>query len=228
MKPQEPYSRDNPSPRLQELGRLYAEMHALKGVDAAGGDAEVFKGFSLLPHAETIKGLIDHTGARTVMDYGCGKGQQYKLASIELPNGKKFKNVGKYWGVRQIGLYDPGVPAHSKMPAKQFDGVVSTDVLEHCPEEDLPWIMQEMVDKAGRFIFATVALYPASKTLPNGENAHCTIKPPDWWRALIDVVTANRPELSYRYELHWFYEGAHQPNGQPPIIVERLVDRPKG
>ena len=80
-----------------------------------------------------------------------------------------------------------------------------------------------MVDKAGRFVFATIALYPAGKTLPNGENAHCTIRPPEWWKTLIDVVTANRPELSFRFEMHWFYEGAAEPGDKPPEIYEKIV-----
>ena len=222
MKSVEPYNRDNPSPRYRELTRLYAEMHANKG--PSGSETEkVFNGFSMLPHAESVKRLIDHSKARTVLDYGSGKGQQYKNVTIEMPDGRSFRNVGKYWGVRQVACFDPGVPAFSRMPPKQFDGVVSTDVLEHCPEEDLPWILQEMVDKATRFVFATVAMYPASKTLPNGENAHCTIKSPDWWRALIDCVTAGRPDLSYRFELHWVYEGSARPEDPRPVIVERLA-----
>lgn len=223
MKTVEPYSRENPSPRYQELTRLYAEMHARKGGAAGTDKEEIFKGFSMLPHAGSVKSLIDRTRARTVLDYGSGKGQQYKNVSIELPDGRKFKNLGKYWGVRQVACFDPGIPAFSRMPTKQFDGVVSTDVLEHCPEEDLPWILQEMVDKANCFVFATIALYPAGKILPNGENAHCTIKPPDWWQALIDCVTANRPDLSYRFELHWVYEGSAQPSDPQPVIVEKLV-----
>lgn len=221
----QPYSRENPSPRYQELTRLYGEMHAKKGGEEGSDSEEVFKGFSLLPHAETVKGLIGHTKAKTILDYGSGKGQQYKNVTMETPDGSKFKNVGKYWGVRQVACFDPGVRAFSKMPSKQFDGVVSTDVLEHCPKEDLPWILQEMVDKAGKFIFATVALYPASKCLSNGENAHCTIRPPEWWQTLIDCVTATRPELSYRFELHWVYEGSAQPTDRKPTIIERLVDR---
>jgi len=223
MQTVQPYTRENPSPRYRELTRLYAEMHARKGGDEGSDTEEIFKGFSMLPHAETVKKLIDRTGARTVLDYGSGKGQQYKKVTIELPNGKKFKNVGKFWGVRQVACFDPGVPAFSKMPPKQFDGVVSTDVLEHCPEEDLPWILREMVDKAKLFVFATVALYPAGKILPNGENAHCTIKPPDWWRALIDCVTADRPELSHRFEFHWVYEGSAQATDPQPEILERLT-----
>jgi hypothetical protein len=64
----------------------------------------------------------------------------------------------------------------SALPEGRFDGVVCTDVLEHCPEEDLPWIVGELFGYARLFVFANVACYPAAKKLPNGENAHCTIR----------------------------------------------------
>jgi hypothetical protein len=54
--------------------------------------------------------------------------------------------------------------------------VISTDVLEHCPGKvNVPWIVDEMFGYATRFVFANVAVIPAGKRLPNGENAHCTI-----------------------------------------------------
>ena len=62
--------------------------------------------------------------------------------------------------------------------------MICTDVLEHCPEDDVPWIVDELFGYANMFVFANVACYPAHKVLPNGENAHCTIQPPEWWERL--------------------------------------------
>ena len=75
--------------------------------------------------------------------------------------------------------------------------MISTDVLEHCPEDDIPWIVGEIFGFADRFVFANVACYPARKRLPTGENAHCTIKPPDWWEALIRTVAARHPDIDW-------------------------------
>ncbi len=91
--------------------------------------------------------------------------------------------------------YDPGYAPHSARPPGRFDGVISTDVLEHCPEEDLAWILEEIFGYATRFVYLNVACYPARKTLPNGENAHATVRPPDWWRD--KVAAASRPELKW-------------------------------
>jgi hypothetical protein len=75
--------------------------------------------------------------------------------------------------------------------------VISTDVLEHCPEEDMPWIVGELFAHATRFVFANVACFPARKRLPNGQNAHCTVRPLKWWRELVGKVAARHPTLLY-------------------------------
>jgi hypothetical protein len=52
--------------------------------------------------------------------------------------------------------------------------------------------------------------YPAKKLLPNGENAHCTIEPPEWWKAHFDRALGQRPGLRY-YAV--FYVPDPQPDG---------------
>ena len=37
----------------------------------------------------------------------------------------------------------------------------------------------------------------AAKTMPNGENAHCTLEPPKWWQAIFDEAVAAHPGLRY-------------------------------
>ncbi len=216
------YSREHPSPRYRELTRLYAQMH---GEKPEQDKLPFFPGFSMLPHAETIHGLIARTGSRTVLDYGSGKGLQHTNIEIETPDGTKFANVREYWGVDRVVCFDPGVPEYSMLPPEAFDGVICTDVLEHCPEEDIPWILDEMMGKAKRFVFATVALYPAVKILPNGENAHCTLKAPEWWRDRIDFAVRYRPALSYRFELYPSWQPLSAERQIPPLVIERSVAR---
>ena len=73
--------------------------------------------------------------------------------------------------------------------------MICTDVLEHCPEEDLSWIVEEIFNYARRFVYLNVACFPARKTLPSGENAHITIREPDWWHAFVASCAAGHPEL---------------------------------
>lgn len=183
------YSRHTPSPRFVELQRLYATMHndgdTRNGISAK----DMFSGISLLPVAPQIRRLIDATGARQLLDYGCGKASQYSGSYIDS-NGREFPSVMTYWGVDDVRCYDPGYTPFSTLPSGKFDGVICTDVLEHCPEEDMAWIVDELFAFANMFVFANVACYPAHKLLPNGENAHCTIQPPQWWERLFTATAA--------------------------------------
>lgn len=113
-----------------------------------------------------------------------------------MPDGQKFNSVPAFWGTH-ITCYDPGYAPHCDLPTRTFDGVVCTDCLEHCPEEDLTWIVGELFSFARRFVYTTVACFLASKHLANGENAHCTVKPPEWWEVLIRKVAAQSPQVRF-------------------------------
>jgi hypothetical protein len=155
-----------------------------------------------------------------MLDYGSGKGKQYKPMPIRIPTGQRFNSVSELWGVLSVSCYDPGYTPFSKLPTGKFDGVISTDVWEHCPEEDLPWIVEEIFSYAKKFIFANVACYPALKILPNGENAHCTIKPKEWWAEMLKEIATRHPDIRYHVILEW---REMQPNGDA-IIREELIE----
>lgn len=184
------YSRDNPSPRFQELLDQYRAMHRDGDVRHGTPAQQTFDGKSLPRQAPRIRQLIQRTGAKTLLDYGSGKGKQYLPAGIMENGVVRWNSMQEYWGVDSIRCYDPGYPPFSALPEGRFDGVVCTDVLEHCPEEDLPWIVAELFGYARLFVFANVACYPAAKILPNGENAHCTVRAVEFWRALFDRAAA--------------------------------------
>lgn len=211
------YSRSNPSPRYSELLRLYRTMHE-EGERFLGiAPEDTFPGSSLPPQAERIKRLIKRTGARTLLDYGSGKGRQYGLPVIQDASGRSWPGIIGYWEVNQVVCYDPGYPPFSRLPSGRFDGVISTDVLEHCPEDDIPWILAEILGYATHFVFASVACYPARKRLPNGENAHCTVKPDAWWRNIFEEVAAKYPDLLWEV---WIDGGVQNPNS-----VQRVETR---
>src|SRR5690606_11800435 len=125
-------------------------------------------------------------------------------------DGSVHDSVLDYWDIAAVHCYDPCYAPYSKLPEGRFDGVVCTDVLEHCPEQDLPWIIGEIFGYADRFVYANVACYPARKHLPNGENAHCTIKPAAWWRTLLQEASAGRTGLTWEV---WVQSQVHSQDG---------------
>jgi len=52
--------------------------------------------------------------------------------------------------------------------------------MEHVPEEEVEEVLADIASYAPNAVFA-IALRPAAATLPNGDNAHCTVKPIQWW-----------------------------------------------
>lgn len=213
------YTRQSPSPRYRQLTALYRQMHEEGEKFLNVPPEQTFPGKSLIKQAVRIRDLILQTGARTILDYGSGKGQQYLPMKIEEKSGSTYPSIQAYWGVDRIQCYDPSYTPFSALPEGKFDGVICTDVLEHCPEEDLGWILEEIFGYATLFVFANVACWPASKRLPNGENAHSTVKPVDWWVNAIRPVSARHPHLKWEIWLsHHKEEG-----GVRKTVETRLV-----
>ena len=133
-----------------------------------------FTGSSLkYSYAPSIKALVEKTNSKTVLDFGCGKAQAYKSDNP----------INNHFGIKleNMSFYDIGVEEYQVLPEKMFDGLISTDVLEHVPEELIDSTLETMFSKCSKFAFLVIHCGLAVKVLPNGQNAHVTIKPPSWW-----------------------------------------------
>jgi hypothetical protein len=196
------FNRSAPSPRYRRLVQQYELMH-LHGEAHLGIPPEkTFPGESLPQQAARIKRLIRLTGSRTILDYGAGKGQQYlPLRIVDEEERAEYPDIRSFWGVDLIRCYDPAYQPFTELPTGKFDGVVCTDVLEHCPEEDIPWILNELFAFAERFVYANVACFPARKRLPSGGNAHCTIKPVRWWEEQLERPARATAHIRYEFRL---------------------------
>lgn len=223
------FSRARPGPRYAELLAHYARMHA-EGYAVEGADGprrlapqEAYPGNELPRFMEPIRDLVKTHAARTILDYGSGKGLQYAAVDLPRPDGETVPSIQAYWGVERIACYDPGVPAFAAFPEERFDGVVSTDVLEHCHAADLPWILREIFGLARRFVFLNIACHPAKARLPSGENAHCSVRHPEWWAGLVAGIADAFPGVDY---LVCFLVPAHDEAGQAvlkPVWTRRAV-----
>ena len=157
------------SPNYRELNqRLHLE------VDSYGA-----RGYRYL---EEIRGLCERYGARSVLDYGCGKGA---LAEV--------------WDVPGVELvsWDPCCPPFDTVVPVPCDLVWCSDVLEHVEPEMVGAALDDLrrlTLKAGRFVIST-RLDP-DKTLPDGSNPHRSVHPLEWWHRKLKrrfkVVEAKR------------------------------------
>ena len=110
-------------------------------------------GYDVVKYQKKIKDLVDRYRATTILDYGCGKGMQYKEP---LPYASKdnWQTFNEYLGVT-VYKYDPCVPEHSTLPpvGTKFDGVICTQVLNSIPDDDMPWVRDLLEGYATKFCF---------------------------------------------------------------------------
>ncbi|MCZ6886998.1 MAG: ELM1/GtrOC1 family putative glycosyltransferase, partial [Gammaproteobacteria bacterium] len=155
-----------------------------------------FPGTSLMRHVDAIARLIQRTGSTRILDYGAGKAGAYGCARGVARNDPD--KALPAWGDNvRIRVYDPGLPRSAELHDEMFDGVISTDVLEHIADDDVPWVLEEMFRRARRFVYLAIACYPDKKRFPNGENVHVSACDPSWWEAHIGPIAQRYPDVEW-------------------------------
>lgn len=109
--------------------------------------------------------LCEIIQAKTVLDYGAGKG-----------------TLGPY--LKRYGLkYTPYDPVtFPTRPTGLFDLVVCLDVLEHIEERYVDEVFKDLRDFTSMALFANVSTRPSSKSLSDGRNAHICLHDYEWWK----------------------------------------------
>ena len=128
-----------------------------------------FTGKFLRPHAPFIKEIIDRLGCRTVLDYGCGKGQQYEWV---IPS--TGQTIEQFWGV-EVTKFDPAWPPFAAEPQGTFDLVICTQVLGAIPVTDRGWVIDRLYGLADKALYVSERLGEARKIV--GDNA---LRGADW------------------------------------------------
>ena len=127
-------------------------------------------GYDVVKYQKKIKDLVDRYGAKTILDYGCGKGLQYKeklpyggSASHELAQ-EEWKTFDQYLGVT-VYKYDPCVAGFTELPPAglKFDGVICTQVLNSVPDDDMEWVRNLLENYAIKFCFIGLNFQQAAK-----------------------------------------------------------------
>ena len=72
--------------------------------------------------------------------------------------------------------------------------------MEHIPEDIVPKALDTIYSKAKKFVYLAICTRLAHAILPNGENAHCTVKEPDWWEK--HIIKSNKNKI--HTEVHWY------------------------
>ena len=179
------------SKNYYQIIEKYKVFHT-KGTKLIKG-SETFKLYSLSKSIVELRKIIKETNSSSIIDFGCGKAMYY-FNSLNIED-IEFKSLKEYWGVKEIILYDPAVKIFSKYPWKQCDGIISTDVLEHIPEDDILEIIDDIFSLAKKFVYFVIAIYPASKFFENGENIHLCLKSKEEWSNIFENFNEKYPNI---------------------------------
>lgn len=124
-------------------------------------------------HARAVLPLLEAAGFHrgTILDYGSGAGAFTEELERLAP--------GRY----EVHRYEPSIKGLDLLPGGTFDAIVCTHVLEHvepeCLEGTLAEIRARMRERA--FAYFEVPHGAASRTLPDGRNAHLIQESRAWW-----------------------------------------------
>jgi hypothetical protein len=107
----------------------------------------------------------------SLVDYGAGR------SDIALRLARKAKS-------KRVARFDPAVPEFAQKPAGVFDLLVSFDVLEHVPREEMDSVLAEMARMASHALHV-IDIKPAKAVLSDGRNAHVSLHTEAEWQALL-------------------------------------------
>lgn len=121
-------------------------------------------------YLDQIAGIVKRLNPKSILDFGCGRSDL----------------VAHFWrdGEREIGRYDPAIPALRNMPDRFYSLVLCCDVLEHIPMFAVDKILLQTRSKAAKAVF-TISLKPSRAKLPDGRNAHVTLLTHSEWKRWI-------------------------------------------
>lgn len=109
---------------------------------------------------------------RSVLDFGAGQG---RLGEYVLDNAV---DIRVSWT-----NYDPGVAGIDQLePGREYDLVVSSDVLEHVEPEMVGPTLAQLDSLSTKAQYHHIACAPCGLILPDGRNAHLTVEDPEWWK----------------------------------------------
>jgi hypothetical protein len=170
---------DNPSDIYHKALQLTKNHHA--------SQSKTFSGQFTWKNRHRIKDVIDRFNVKSILDYGCGGGKQYRNVD------DTGQNLEQYWGIKTT-KYDPGVPIYAKEPTGSFDLVLCIQVLGSIPKNDLSWVVDRLYNFANKAVFVSERLgRPRKKIYESIEgDMPYDMSKKEW----MDVLTVSAPHAS--------------------------------
>ncbi len=138
--------------------------------------------------------VLSTCGTGSLLDVGCGMGALVRVflaAGIDATGIDVSARAVEYTNSLAPGRFCQGSVLRLPFDDSAFETVVSTDVLEHLAEEDIPKAVHELHRVARRFAFLTVATAP-----DRDRRWHLTVRERAWWeRRFFEAGFRRHPRL---------------------------------
>ena len=179
--------------RLSSQGNTLLEFYhemASAGYMRSDGTkvSNAYDDFELRKFRRIVQPKFKELGIKTVLDYGAG-GSDWAAANFDQETELSAKD---FFNVEDVKIFEPARKFFKKESA---DCVVCFDVLEHVFLTDIPTLVRELFSLSKKLLVVNVACYEAAALLPNGENAHVTVRNPEWWKGVFDVIALDYPNI---------------------------------
>ena len=165
-----------------DLIKYYKRM-AKEGYDRIDGVnvQSAYNDFELQKFRNVVKHNMQQEEIKTVLDYG-GGGSDWDAINFDPVTGKSAK---EFFDLEEVNTFEP---ARSLLKKVKSDCVVCVDVLEHIFVADIATVVKDLFNLSKKLLVINVACYKAAALLPNGENAHVTVRNPHWWKGVVDTI----------------------------------------
>jgi len=159
---------------LSKKGRKLIEMYAVMARDGyvrtdGAKIGRAYEAFELKRFRRNLRPLFTEFGVVTVLDYGSG-GSNWDLAGFDDETGLSAVD---YFGLESVARFEPARGIDQRAVA---DCVVCFYVLEHVLIADILHLVRDLFANSGKLLVVNVACYKAFAKLPNGQNAHVTVR----------------------------------------------------
>lgn len=167
----------------KKLIKMYKEMHK-SGFKRTDGHFvyPAYENFNIKRYRTTIKPYLDDLNIKSLLDYGSGGSDWYENGFDKDSN----KSAAEYFNLDKVYRYEPGRDIDER---RRVDCVISFDTLEHIYINDIKEILFDIFSYAKKLVIINVSVLPAKALLPNGENAHVTVRHPMWWKGVLDILS---------------------------------------
>ena len=171
------------SKKNQELIKMYKKI-SLEGYEKFYEDEidNTFSKFGIYKFRDYLQPIFSDFSIQTVLDYGSGGSDWYSSGFDKETN----KSAIDFFSLKKTFCYEPARDIDERAMA---DCVISFDVLEHIFIYDVPNLLRDIFRFSKKLVVLNIACYSANAKLPNGENAHITIRPPNWWKGMVDSIS---------------------------------------